>query len=129
MTGPAPTGNSEAALRVVIVGGGTAGWMAAATLAKFLGKGTDIRLIESEEIGTVGVGEATIPQIKLLNQTLGIDEDEFVRATQATFKLGIEFVGWTKPGELYFHGFGGVGRQLGIIPFHHFWLRYHGEGG
>jgi tryptophan 7-halogenase len=129
MTGLEQRRNGETAQRVVIVGGGTAGWMAAATLAKFLGKGADIRLIESEEIGTVGVGEATIPQIKLLNQTLGIDEDEFVRATQATFKLGIEFVGWTKPGEQYFHGFGGVGRSVGIVPFHHFWLRYHNSGG
>ena len=129
MTGPAPRPNPEAVRRVVIVGGGTAGWMAAAMLAKFLGEAANIRLIESEEIGTVGVGEATIPQIKLLNQALGIDENAFVRATQATFKLGIEFAGWSRDGERYFHGFGGVGRPVGIVPFHHFWLRYHRAGG
>ena len=114
---------------VVIVGGGTAGWMAAAALVRFLGGSVSIRLVESEEIGTIGVGEATIPQIRLFNQSLGIDEDEFLRATEGTFKLGIEFEGWSGEGSRYLHAFGNVGRSLGLIPFHHYWLRHRGEGG
>ena len=121
--------NGTAAPRVVIVGGGTAGWMAAAALSRFMGRRADIRLIESYEIGTVGVGEATIPQIRLFNDGLGIDEDAFLRATQGTFKLGIEFVDWMKPGERYIHGFGSIGRGLGLVPFHQYWLRYHQAGG
>ncbi|HEY0044804.1 MAG TPA: tryptophan halogenase family protein [Allosphingosinicella sp.] len=114
---------------IVIVGGGTAGWMAAAAFARFLGPGYQIRLIESEEIGTVGVGEAAIPDIRLFNQGLGIDEDEFVRATQGTFKLGIAFHGWTRPRSSYIHAFGAIGRPLGLIPFYHYWLRHRAEGG
>lgn len=109
--------------RITIVGGGTAGWMAAAVFARYLGRSHAITLIESEEIGTVGVGEATIPQLQLLNAALGIDEDEFMRATHGSFKLGIEFVGWGASDSRYMHAFGTVGRQIGQVPFQHYWLR------
>ncbi|MDE2410478.1 MAG: tryptophan 7-halogenase [Sphingomonadales bacterium] len=110
-------------ISIVIVGGGTAGWMTAAALGHFLERGFAVRLVESEDIGTIGVGEATIPQIALFNQALGIDEDEFVRATQASFKLGVEFVGWSRPGERYMHAFGDVGRDVGLCAFPHLWSR------
>jgi tryptophan halogenase len=109
---------------VVVVGGGSAGWMAAAALATYLGKQASIRLIESEEIGIVGVGEASVPHIRVFNgQTLGIDEAEFVKRTQGTVKLGIHFENWSRIGDSYIHGFGVIGRSLGPLPFHQFWLK------
>lgn len=109
--------------KVIIVGGGTAGWIAAASLSKLLGAVVEIELIESDAIGTVGVGEATIPQIRRLNGVLGIDEREFLRATKATFKLGIEFNNWGRKGDSYLHTFGDAGINLTNLHFHHYWLR------
>ncbi len=117
---------AEPALQIVIVGGGTAGWMAAAALAKLTE--CKVTLVESEAIGTVGVGEATIPQIRLFNRGLGIDEPEFLRETRATYKLGIEFAGWSGEGSRYMHAFGQVGHPHGLLPFHQYWLRARAEG-
>ena len=115
-------------MRLMIIGGGTAGWMAAACLRRFLPRDWSVRLVESDEIGTVGVGEATIPQIRLFNDALGIDEDEFLAATQGTIKLGIEFRDWTRVGHRYMHAFGAIGRGLGLVDFHHYGLRARAAG-
>lgn len=111
--------------RILIAGGGTAGWMCAAALSRRLGRaGLQITLIESEQIGTVGVGEATIPHIRYFNERLGIREPEFVQATSATYKLGIEFVNWGAQGEAYIHPFGVFGKDFGEVDFHHLWTRH-----
>ncbi len=109
---------------IVIVGGGTAGWMAAAALSRVLGKGRhNLTLIESDDIGTVGVGEATIPMIDFFHKVLGVTPVDILRETEATFKLGIEFVDWRKPGHRYFHPFGNYGTDMGGIGFRQHWLR------
>jgi tryptophan halogenase len=113
---------------VIIVGGGTAGWMSAAFLTQAIGKRIRIVVIESDEISTIGVGEATIPPINNFNTALGIDEDEFVKATQATFKLGIQFRNWGTLGHEYIHGFGTMGHPTGVVDFHHYWLKMHQAG-
>jgi tryptophan halogenase len=115
--------SNPVARRIVVVGGGTAGWMTAAALARFCVPRFSVTLVESDDIGTIGVGEATIPSIALFNQSLGIEETDFLAATGGTYKLGIAFDGWGKPDEAYVHAFGLVGSALGVVPFHHYWLR------
>ena len=110
--------------RIVIVGGGTAGWMAAAAFTSLLNlQDLEIVLVESDEIGTVGVGEATIPPLQAFNHMVGIAEDDFLAASQGTFKLGIEFVGWGAEGERYFHPFGPHGQDYRGVHFHQLYLR------
>ncbi|MGI4730732.1 MAG: tryptophan halogenase family protein [Janthinobacterium lividum] len=115
-------------LDVVVVGGGTAGWMTAAALVTLLPTRCSVRLIESEDVGIVGVGEATLPHIRAFNERLGIDEASFMSATRATFKLGIEFADWGRIGDSYMHPFGTFGRGHGAVDFHHYWTRLRAEG-
>jgi tryptophan halogenase len=116
-------------MRILIVGGGTAGWMTAAALAQLLPpKLYEIRLIESEDIGTVGVGEATVPHIRFFNARLGFDEADFMARTRATFKLGIEFRNWGRIGDSYIHPFGAFGEDLAGVLFHQHWVRASGAG-
>ncbi len=114
--------NNRTIKRYVIAGGGTAGWMAAAMLAKTMGEEIDLTLIESDMIGTIGVGEATIPPLVQFNDILGINEADFMRETRATFKLGINFENWKDVGESYFHSFGHTGKDHWTAGFQHFWL-------
>ncbi|KTF67976.1 tryptophan halogenase family protein [Sphingomonas sp. HT-1] len=114
--------------RVVIAGGGTAGWVAAAALVRHLGARIDITLVESDAIGTVGVGESTIPTARSFHALLGIREPVFMRETNASFKLGISFEHWLREGVRYFHPFGTIGRSLPLADFQHFWLEARARG-
>jgi tryptophan 7-halogenase len=114
--------------RVVVVGGGTAGWMTAAALRTLLPDRCTVDLVESQEIGIVGVGEATLPHIRGFNERLGIDEADFMSATKATFKLGIDFENWGRIGDRYIHPFGTFGRGQGEVDFHQYWLRLRHDG-
>ncbi len=114
--------------RITIVGGGTAGWMTAALLSKLFTRGYQITLIESEDIGTVGVGEATIPAIRTFNQLADVDMAEMIRVTKATFKLGIEFVNWGERGSRYIHGFGKIGQDNLWLHTHQLWLKMAQRG-
>lgn len=114
--------------RIVVLGGGTAGWMAAAGIAKLLGDQVRVELIESHDIGIVGVGEATLPHIRSYVERLGIDEDDFIRATHATYKLGIDFRDFARIGDSYIHPFGSFGEDVAGVPFHQFWLSLATQG-
>jgi len=120
--------NSNCVKKVVVTGGGTAGWVAAAALSKQLGKLIEVVLVESEQIGTVGVGEATIPPMRTFHSLLGIDEQEFMRATNAVFKLGIAFKNWGQIGDHYIHPFGSTGQSSYLADFQHFWLYAKSKG-
>jgi len=114
--------------RILIAGGGSSGWMTAALLARLFQGLYEVILVESEDIGTIGVGEATIPAIKKYNELLGLDENEFMARTQASFKLGIQFVDWWKKGQSYIHGFGVIGQDWEWLRCHHYWLKAHQQG-
>ena len=122
MTAPAPIRS------IVIVGGGTAGWMAAAALSRLTRTGVQVTLVESDAIATVGVGEATIPPIRNFNGLLGIDENDFLAKTQGTIKLGIEFVDWTREGDRYVHPFGEFGFDIEGVKFYQFWRKLYESG-
>ncbi|WP_395397222.1 tryptophan halogenase family protein [Novosphingobium sp. BL-8A] len=123
--------NAPTRKRVVVAGGGTAGWIAATAIIRQLTGLVDVTLVESDEIGTVGVGESTIPTIRTFHEFIGVAEDDFIRATNATFKLGISFENWGRIDDRYFHPFGSVGRSTFVADFQHFWLeaRKRGFGG
>ena len=115
--------------RVVVAGGGTAGWVTATALVRHLGPLIDIVLVESEEIGTVGVGESTVPTFRGFHNFMGIDEASFMSASRSTFKLGIEFENWARVGDRYIHPFGTVGKSWSwMADFHHFWLHARSKG-
>lgn len=114
--------------KVVIAGGGTAGWLSAYSLVSRLGNVLDVTLVESDQIGTIGVGEATIPTMRSFHRLIGIDEQEFMAATQATFKLGIEFENWGQQGDSYFHSFGEIGKRSWMAEFHEFWMEAKAQG-
>jgi tryptophan halogenase len=129
MEAAAPISHPGGAVRkVVIAGGGTAGWVAAAALSKYFEKVIDITLVESEEIGTIGVGESTVPPIVAFHRLLGIDEREFMRECAATFKVAIWFENWGKLGDWYLHPFGRYGQPASMIEFYHFWLHARAQG-
>jgi len=121
MTAPSPT-------RVVIAGGGTAGWIAAVALARQLGRLVEVTLVESEEIGTIGVGESTIPTARAFHDLLRIDQQAFMQASQASFKLGISFENWARPGDRYIHSFGAAPLRTWVAEFQHFWLEANARG-
>jgi len=121
MTAPAP-------VRVVVAGGGTAGWIAATALARQLGRLVDVTLVESEEIGTIGVGESTIPTARAFHDLLKIDQRAFMQASQASFKLGISFEGWARAGDRYIHSFGTAPLRTWVADFQHFWLEANARG-
>lgn len=115
--------------KIAIIGGGTSGWMSAAAIAQVLrGNYSEITLVESDAIGTVGVGEATVPPMHVFNRMLDLNESDFMRKTQATFKLGIQFVNWGRQGDSYFHGFGEIGKDINAIRFYHYWLKLSKQG-
>ena len=114
--------------KVVIAGGGTAGWMAGAAISKLLGKNLEVVLVESDEIGTVGVGEATIPTLHIFHRLLGINEQEVMAATNATFKLGIMFENWLQRDQKYLHSFGFLGKDCWACGFQHFWSKAQQRG-
>lgn len=120
--------NPDAIKKVVVAGGGTAGWMAAVAFAKLIGKNIDVTLIESDQIPTVGVGEATIPSLHVFHDLLKISEPEFMAATNATFKLGISFENWRDINKDYIHSFGYLGKDCWTAGFQHFWIRGAKEG-
>jgi len=119
---------TDSKTKVVIAGGGTSGWLSAYSLVSRLGSVLDITLVESDQIGTIGVGEATIPTIRAFHQLIGIDEQEFMSATQATFKLGIQFEDWGQKEDSYFHAFGEIGQRSWMAEFHEFWMEARAKG-